>query len=103
MDAKMPAAAQSPRPTAPTRPRDEIAHLGSEIYQRDIRPQVEADHHGDVVAVDVDSGDWAIGEEVIEAVDRLRAQRPEAINVLLERVGYRALDSLGGGSRWRAE
>ncbi len=103
MDAKMPATAQSPRPTAPTRPRDEIAHLGREIYQRDIRPQVEADHHGEVVAVDVDSGSWAIGEEVIEAVDRLRAQRPEAINVLCERVGYRTLDSFGGGSRWRAE
>ena len=47
-----------------------------EIYERDIRREVEADHHGEVVAIDVDSGEWAIGEEVLEATDRLRVQRP---------------------------
>ena len=83
--------------TAPTRrPREETARLGKEIYERDIRPQVEDAHHGEVVAIDVDSGSWALGEEVLEAVDHLRAQRPQAINVLLERVGYRALDNFGG-------
>ena len=82
--------------TAPTRPSEETARLGTEIYERDIRQQVEADHHGEVVAIDVDSGSWALGEEVLEAVDHLRAQRPQAINVLLERVGYRALDNFGG-------
>ena len=84
-------------PTAPTRrPREETARLGKEIYERDIRQQVEGAHHGEVVAIDVDSGSWALGEEVLEAVDHLRAQRPQAINVLLERVGYRALDNFGG-------
>ena len=84
-------------PTAPTRrPREETARLGREIYERDIRREVEADHHGEVVAIDVDSGSWATGEEVLEAVDRLRVQRPGAINVLCERVGYRALVSFGG-------
>ena len=83
-------------PTAPTRPSEETARLGKEIYERDIRQQVEDAHHGEVVAIDVDSGSWALGEEVLEAVDHLRAQRPQAINVLLERVGYRALDNFGG-------
>ena len=91
-----PTATQSPRPTAPTLPHDEVVCLGKDIYERDIRPQVEADHHGEVVAIDVDSGTWAIGGEVLEAADRLRTRRPEATNVLLERVGYRALDNLGG-------
>ena len=95
-NAEIPAPIRSPRPTAPTLPRDEIARLGKDIYERDIRPKVEVDHHGEVVAIDVDSGGWAIGEEVLEAVDHLRMQCPEAINVLLERVGYRALDNLGG-------
>ena len=53
-------------PNAPTRrPREETARLGKEIYERDIRRQVEADHHGEVVAIDVKSGEWAIGENVI--------------------------------------
>ncbi len=97
-DAEMPAATQSPRPTAPTRPRDEIARLGKEIYERDIRPQVEADHFGEYVAIDVETGDWAVADGEIAALDRLRALRPEAIDVLMERVGYRALRSFGAGS-----
>ena len=82
----------------PTRPRDEIVHLGKETYERDIRRQVEAKHRGEVVAIDVESGSWAIAENVIAATDRLRAQCPEAINVFCERVGYRTLYSFGGGS-----
>ena len=54
---------------------------------------MEADHHGEVVAIDVDSGSWAMGEEVLQAVERLRAQHPGAINILSERGGYRALVS----------
>lgn len=88
----------TPSPTAPTRPSEEIVQLGKEIYERDIRQQVEADHRGEVVAIDVESGKWVIDDEVLEAVDRLRALHPEAINVFCERVGYRALDSFGGGS-----
>ena len=30
------------------RSREETARLGDEIYERDIRPQVEQDHHGRV-------------------------------------------------------
>lgn len=81
---------------APTRPTAEIARLGQEIYQRDIRPLVEADHHGEVVAIDVDTGNWAIGDNVIAATGRLRKKRPGAVNVLSERVGYPALRHFGG-------
>jgi hypothetical protein len=77
---------------------DEIARLGKEIYERDIRPQVEADHFGEYVAIDVETGDWAVADGEIAALDRLRALRPEAIDVLMERVGYRALHSFGAGS-----
>ena len=82
----------------PTRPQDEISRLGKEIYQRDIRRQVEADHHGEVVSIDVDTGAWAIAGDVLSSADRLRAQCPDAVNVWGERVGYRALASFGGRS-----
>lgn len=87
---------------APTRPRDEIARLGKEIYERDIRPQVEADHHGKVVAIDVNSGDYAIADTASVAAKRLRAQRPDA-GVWLMRVGYRTLRHFGGSSLRRTE
>ena len=90
------------RPTAPTRPTEEIARLGREIYRRDILPLVETNHHGKVVSIDVDPGDWAVGDNVIAATDLLREKRPESINVLSERVGYPALRQFGGSSlRWR--
>ena len=88
---------------APPRPTEETARLGDEIYERDIRREVEADHRGEVVAIDVDSGNWAIGDNVIAARDRLRALRPEAIDVWLLRVGYRALHHFGGRPLRRAE
>ena len=78
------------------RPREEVVRLGKETYQRDIRPLVEPDHHGKVIAIDVDTGNWAIGDNVIVATDRLREKRPDAINVLSERVGYQALRHFGG-------
>ena len=90
--------------TAPTRrPTEDTARLGDEIYERNIRPLVEADHHGEVVAIDVDSGSWAIGDNVIAATDRLRTQRPDAVDVWLLRVGYRALHHFGGRPVRRAK
>ena len=80
----------------PTRPRDEIARLGDEIYERDIRPQVDVDHHGEYVAVDIDSGSWAISDDLRAAAKHLRTQHPGANDVWLLRVGYRALHRLGG-------
>ena len=73
------------------RPDEEIGRLGDEIYERDIRPQVETDHHGEFLAIDVDSGCWAISDDLRDARDGLRAERPDALNVWLMRVGYRAL------------
>ena len=78
------------------RPREETARLGDEIYERDIRPQGEADHHGAYVAIDVDSGSWAISGDLRAAAKRLRTQSPDAIDVWLLRVGYRALHHFGG-------
>ena len=41
------------------RPTEETARLGEAIYERDICAQVEADHDGEHVAIDVNSGCWA--------------------------------------------
>ena len=81
----------------------ETARLGKEMYLRDILPLVEADHFGEYVAIDVDSGDYAIADTTLVAVERLRAQRSDAINILCERVGFRALRSFGAGSLRRTK
>ena len=78
------------------RPSEEIARLGDEIYERDIRHKVEAEHDGAVVAIDVESETWAMGDTVIVARDHLRTKRPDAVDVWLLRVGHRALHHFGG-------
>jgi hypothetical protein len=88
--------------TTPThRTVEETASLGDEIYERDIRPQVEPEHVGEVIAIDVDSGDYALADSASAAAKRLRERRPDA-QVWLMRVGYETLRSFGGGSRRRA-
>lgn len=99
-----PSSTQRKRPsTPPDRPKEETARLGEEIYERDIRSQVEADHHGEVVAIDVESGNWAIGDNVIAATDRLWDQHPAAYDIWCLRVGYRALHHFGGRPLGRTE
>ena len=84
------------------RPREVAARLGKEIYERDIRHLVETDHQGEVVAIDVDSGSYALGKNAIVASEGLRDQRPDA-QIWLMRVGHRALYHFGGSSLRRAE
>ena len=88
---------------APTRrTAEETGRLGDEIYERDIRPQVEKTHHGKIVAIDVDSGDYAIGDTAMDASDRILERRPDA-DTWCVKVGYRALRSFGAGSLRRTE
>ena len=84
-------------------PNKEVARLGKAMYEQDIRHQVEDDHHGEIVAIDVDSGRWAVADDLTAAVDRLREAQPEVINILCERVGYLALYSFGAGSLRRTD
>ena len=81
----------------PTRPEDEIARPGDRIYERDIRALVEPDHDGEIVSIDVDSGDWALAAELLAAAGRLREKCPGAVNVWSLRVGHRAVYKFGGG------
>lgn len=88
--------------TTPTRrSTEETGRLGDEIYERDIRSLVEVTHHGEFVAIDVDSGDWAVANTALAASDALRERR-SALNVWAVRVGYSTLRTFGGSSLRRA-
>ena len=80
----------------PRMPLEKAARLGREIYRRDILPKVRDDHFGEYVAVDAATGEWEIADTTMDAVDRLRERCPDAVDVLCERVGYRAAGSFGG-------
>ena len=94
-EAKMPAVSRMPR--------DEAVRLGKEIYHKIVLPLVEGDHHGEFVAIDVDTRKWAVASTTRDAIDTVREQRPDAVNIFCERVGFRALHSFGGGSLRRID
>lgn len=79
----------------------ETGRLGDEIYERDIRPRVEETNHGKIVAINVDSGDYDIGNTGLAASERLLAQNPNA-DIWCIRIGYGALRSFGAGPWMRA-
>ncbi len=88
---------------ATRRSTDETARLGAAIYERDIRAQVEADHDGEYVAIDVNSGCWAVAEDLLAAASDLRSRYPDVVDVWSVRVGHRALRHFGGRPLWRPE
>ena len=57
-------------------PKEEFARRGNAIYERDIRPQVEADNQGKYVAIDIETGEWEMDASETAAGDRLRLAFP---------------------------
>jgi len=76
----------------------EHARLGTEIYERQVRPQVEAGHLGKIVAIDVDSGEFELADDGMTAAKRLLNRRPEA-QIWCVRIGYPAVHRFGVRAR----
>lgn len=87
--------ARMPHPEYTT---EEIVRRGEEIYERSVRGKVEPENDGRFLAVDVESGDYAVADEALRATARLRERRPEAVPNLV-RVGRPAAFRLGGPRR----
>jgi hypothetical protein len=81
---------------AKRRTPEETGRLGDAIYQREIREQVEPSHLGMIVSIDVDSGEYALGDSVIAATDHLRKRCPDA-DIWSLRIGDGVLRHFGGG------
>jgi hypothetical protein len=77
--------------------KEEFAQCGDLIYQTQIRPQVEADNHGKIVAIDIETGDFEVANSPILAVDKLYERKPDAQPWVL-RIGHRAVFRFGSRS-----
>jgi hypothetical protein len=75
----------------------EIIRRGQERYEQDIRSQVEV-QRGKMLALDVDSGEYALADDSLTAFDRLKAKMPGA-TVYLMRIGFPAAVQIGAGRR----
>jgi hypothetical protein len=75
-------------------PQD-VESLGEAIYEKQIRPIVEAENKGKFVVIDIETGHYEIDEDDLRATKRALAKRPEAVLYGL-RIGYPTAYTLGG-------
>jgi hypothetical protein len=74
--------------------KEESADRGREIYESQIRSQVEAGNHGKIVAIDIETGAFEVAKDSLTASDQLLEQYPDA-QIWFVRIGYRAVHRIG--------
>lgn len=76
--------------------KKEIARRGKALYEERIRPQLDTDVYlGKILSIDIETGDYEIGDDPVDTGRRLHARHPGAA-VWTERIGYNAVYALGG-------
>ena len=75
---------------------EEIDRLGRSWYDNKLRPLVETENNvGKIISIDVETGDYAIADDLIAAGDRVLSRHPNAA-IYGVRIGYNAVYALGG-------
>jgi len=77
--------------------KEEFAQRGNELYEAQVRPQVEGGNHGKVVAINIETGSFEVADTPIAAVDRLYEREPNAQPWAI-RIGHRAVFRFGSRS-----
>jgi hypothetical protein len=75
---------------------EEFARRGTEIYESKLRALVQPGNDGRILAIDIESGDYAIADEVLEAAQTLIDNNPDA-QIWCLRIGHLAVDKMGAG------
>lgn len=76
--------------------RQEIARRGKELYERSIRAKVETvENIGKIISINVETGDYEVGSDLVETSLRLRAKQADAA-LWGERIGFDAVYAVGG-------
>jgi hypothetical protein len=75
---------------------DELAGLGRDIFDRQVRPALRPEDDGKFIAIDVETGDYEMDADDYAAVARLRSRKPDA-DVWLMRAGYPTTCRIGAG------
>jgi hypothetical protein len=74
--------------------KEELARRGKELYESQIRQQVEVDNVDKIVAIDIETGAFEVDDDTLAASDRLLAQYPNAQTWFI-RIGQGAVHRFG--------
>ncbi|MFM7220236.1 MAG: hypothetical protein ACKO21_08505 [Nodosilinea sp.] len=81
----------------PRYPKEEYARRGNEIYESQVRAQVEAGNHGRIVAIDIETGAFEVADDVVAASQQLLTKYPDAQTWFI-RIGHQAVYHFGARS-----
>jgi hypothetical protein len=73
---------------------EEIDRRGTELYEK-IRPLVQQGNHGRIVVIDVETGEYELGDDPLATSQPLIARNPDS-QLMCFRIGHRAVESFGG-------
>ncbi|MEH2414014.1 hypothetical protein [Nostoc sp.] len=80
----------------PTLSSQEIARRGKELYQKSIGAKVKTQENiGKIISINVETGDYEIGDDLVETSLRLRSKQTDAA-LWGERIGFDAVYAVGG-------
>lgn len=68
----------------------QLSEQGERIYHEKLKRLLEPKYKGKVVAIEVESGNYFIGDSVVEALTKARQVYPEKLFHFM-RIGFRAL------------
>ena len=75
---------------------EEVCRRGQEIYERDLRTHLEnATNIGNILVIDIETGQYEVGDEVVSATHQLKSRLPYSIRYVM-RIGYPAIYKVGG-------
>lgn len=74
--------------------KEEIARRGDEIYEKKVRPILKKKDNDRIVAIDIETGEWEIDDNLLAASTRLLARIPSA-QIWNVRVGSRYVHKFG--------
>jgi hypothetical protein len=77
--------------------KEEFAQRGDEIYESQIRSQVEEGNHGKIVAIDIETGVFEVADGIVTASDHLLNRVPDAQTWFI-RIGHQAVYHFGARS-----
>jgi hypothetical protein len=76
--------------------RDEVARRGQELYEQGLSARVETPENiGKLISIDIETGDYEIGNDLVEIGLKLQAKHPGAA-LWGERIGFNAVYAVGG-------
>ena len=74
--------------------KEEFSRRGNQIYESQVRSQVEQGNQGKIVAIDIETGAYELAKDSLTASDQLLAHYPDA-QIWFVRVGHRAVHRIG--------